>query len=125
MKFLLLAFCMGVFCFSVVEASPQTGKEEARLQGLYHQFHCMVCAGQSLAESDAKLAINMRAKIRKLVAEGKKDAEIKEYFVARYSEDILMRPPVSGHTLPLWLAPGLCALAGLAFAGIYIRRHRG
>lgn len=119
MKTLLL-----IVLFSASGALAQAENPE-RLRGLYHQFHCMVCAGQSLAESDAKLAVNMRAQIKRMLAEGKSDAEIRDYFVARYGEGILMQPPVSGSTLPLWLAPGLVALLGLVLAGFYIRRHRG
>lgn len=87
--------------------------EEARAKALFTTLHCVVCSGQSLAGSDAKIAQDIRALVRDKIAAGESDDTITAYLVERYGEAILMAPPVRPSTLPLWLAP-LLILGGIS-----------
>lgn len=89
--------------------------QETRAQALFHQLKCMVCEGQALAESDAALAVQMRAQIRQMVAHDTADAEVLAFFRARYGSQILLTPPLETDTWALWLAP-LVLLLGGAYA---------
>jgi cytochrome c-type biogenesis protein CcmH len=84
---------------------------EARARHLQSQLRCLVCQGQTIDESNAPLAADMRHLVRRQIAEGRSDAEIKDYLRARYGDFILMKPPLEPATWLLWLAPFL-ALAG-------------
>ena len=84
---------------------------EARARNLQRQFRCLVCQGQSIDESDAPLAADLRHVVRKLMADGQSDAQIGDYLKARYGNFILMKPPVEPATWLLWLAP-LLVLGG-------------
>lgn len=90
-------------------------EKEATAKGLFRELHCMVCNGQSLADSDAKLAEDMRNLIRQQLLEGQTPDAIKQFLRERYGDSILMDPPVSSSTLALWLAPLLMLLAGGAW----------
>lgn len=89
------------------------------------QLRCAVCQNQSVAESHADLAQDMRRTIAEQLAAGRSEAEIIDYFRDRYGDFVLMRPPSHGAGAPLWWAPlGLLALAG-AGAFLYLRRRIG
>ncbi len=111
------------------QAVPAEGRfadaaQEARVHNLQRQLRCMVCQGQSIDESDAPLAQDLRRLVREQIAAGKSDAEILEYVHARYGDFVLMKPPVQTHTLMLWLAPLLVLGAGGAVAWFVIARAR-
>ena len=87
---------------------------EKRLQGLSEELRCLVCQNQTLADSDADLAVDLRRQVESLVAEGRSDQQIKDYLVERYGDFVLYRPPVQRNTLALWIGP--FALLGVGFA---------
>lgn len=89
--------------------------QEKTAHSVFRELRCVVCAGQSLAESDATLAIQMRAHVRELVAQGKTEDEILAHFRARYGDQILLTPPLEEKTALLWLAP-LLLLGGGVYA---------
>jgi cytochrome c-type biogenesis protein CcmH len=89
--------------------------QEAAAQSLFHTLKCVVCEGQSLADSDATLAVQMRVLIRSMLGEGKSEEEVLTFFRARYGDRITLAPPLAGRSLPLWFAP-LTMLAVGAFA---------
>ncbi len=89
--------------------------QEKTAHSVFRELRCVVCAGQSLAESDATLAIQMRAHVRELVAQGKTEDEILAHFRTRYGDQILLTPPLEEKTALLWLAPALL-LGGGAYA---------
>ena len=97
-------------------------KLEARAVALQRQFRCLVCQSQSLDESNALLAADLRKLIRARIAEGQSDQQITDYLVSRYGDIILMKPPLESDTYLLWFGPLLILLAGGAVAGIVIRR---
>lgn len=121
LRSLVLAFLFATSAHAlVIDARLPDAAQEQRAQTLFHAMRCIVCEGQSLAESDAGFAIQMRAEIRRMVAEGQSNGAITEYFVARYGHEILQTPPLAGNTLLLWLAPVLL----LAAAAWFIRPRR-
>jgi cytochrome c-type biogenesis protein CcmH len=97
-------------------------KLEARAVALQRQFRCLVCQSQSLDESNALLAADLRKLIRARIAEGQSDQQITDYLVSRYGDIILMKPPLESDTYLLWFGPLLILLAGGAVAGMVIRR---
>ena len=78
---------------------------QARYEALIAEVRCMQCQNQSIKDSNAFLAADLRREIRELLVAGKTDAEIEEFLVARYGEFVLYRPRMAGHTLVLWVAP--------------------
>ena len=108
---LLGLFCLLFFSCSLAHAAPSA--DEARTRSLAASLRCVVCQGQSLADSQAEIAIEMRAVIHEKVAAGESDEEILHYFTERYGDSILTSPPVKQSTLPLWLAPPLLLGLGL------------
>jgi len=94
---------------------------EARVQELGKQLRCAVCQGVSIADSPASMARAQLDRVRELVAEGKSDEEIREYFVARYGEWVLLEPPAHGVNLLVWVMPGLLLLGGLFLIVNYVR----
>ena len=99
----------------------QNPQLEARYTALLHQFRCPVCQDESLADSPADAAGEMRAQIRRMLLAGKTDAEIKQYFVSRYSEFILFKPEYSLRDAWLWLLPFALLAAGIFIAVRIIR----
>jgi cytochrome c-type biogenesis protein CcmH len=86
---------------------------EKRTAALAHELRCLVCQNQSLAESNAPLAVDLRGQIREQLAAGKSESEVKDYMVARYGDFVLYRPPFNLTTLLLWGGPFLLLLLGL------------
>lgn len=78
---------------------------QARYENLIDEVRCVVCQNQTIKDSNAFLATDLRREIRRLMMEGKTDAEIADFLVARYGEFVLYRPRMSGNTLILWIAP--------------------
>ncbi len=89
---------------------------EARARALSVNLRCLVCQNQSIDDSDAPLAKDLRLLVRERLVAGDSDQEVTRFLVARYGEFVLLRPPLGTHTLLLWLTP-LLLLAGAA-AGI-------
>ena len=96
---------------------------QARYDALIDEIRCVVCQNQTIKDSNVFLAADLRRVVREQMGEGKSNAEIKDFLVARYGEFVLYRPRMSGSTLLLWLAP-LLLLAGGAFAVVRIIRGR-
>lgn len=101
---------------------PLTVDQEARLAELLPDLRCLVCQNESLAESRAPLALDLKYEVRSLVAQGKSSAEIKQYLTARYGDFVLFKPPFDARTWLLWLGPfGLVLVALL----VLVRQVRG
>lgn len=88
---------------------------EARARGLSVHFRCLVCQNQSIDDSDAPLARDLRLLIRERLTAGDSDNQVIDYLVSRYGEFVLLKPRFAAHTLVLWLGPFVILLAGLAF----------
>jgi cytochrome c-type biogenesis protein CcmH len=95
---------------------------EARALTLTQELRCMVCQNQSIEESDAPLARDLRHLVREQVSLGKSNEEIRSFLVARYGEFILLRPAFRPATYVLWFAPLFALIAGLCLAGARLLR---
>lgn len=102
----------------------QDPRLEARARALSQQLRCMVCQNQSIDDSDAPLARDLRLLVRERIARGDGDAQVIDFLVARYGPFVLLKPPFNPHTLLLWMLPPL-ALAGGAIALVLYARRRG
>jgi cytochrome c-type biogenesis protein CcmH len=88
------------------------------------ELRCLVCQNQSLADSHADLAIDLRNQVREQMKAGKTDDEIRAWLTQRYGDFVLYRPPVRSTTALLWVGPFLLLLVGLVGLGLYLRRRR-
>ena len=102
-----------------IDALPFADRaEKLRFQNLSRQLRCLVCQNESLADSQAELARDLREEVFAQMRLGKSDDEIKHYLTARYSDFVLYDPPLRGGTLLLWFGPLLVLLIG---AGVLVR----
>ena len=124
---LLPVLCVVSFLSLAQEAPPAAEDPilEKRVQRLSEELRCLVCQNQSLADSNADLAVDLRNQVRELMQQGQTDAQIREFMVARYGDFVLYNPPVKSATLLLWLGPFvLLAVAGVALVTYLRRRDR-
>ncbi len=119
---LLLVFAVPA---SAEEAVP-TGDPavEQRLKALSHELRCLVCQNQSLADSNADLAVDLRNQVREQIVAGKSDAEIRTWLTDRYGDFVLYRPPLKTTTLMLWIGPAILFVAALAALFVTLRQRR-
>ena len=96
--------------------------QEARAKALFSQVRCVVCQNESIDDSQADLAADLRKIVRTEVAQGRNDRQIKAYLVARYGEFILLKPAFSWGNAALWLVP--FAIVGLGGVGLLIQTRR-
>jgi cytochrome c-type biogenesis protein CcmH len=96
---------------------------DARLKSLESQLRCLVCQNQTLAESEAPLAEDLRKEVRELAVSGKSDDDIRAYLVARYGDFVLYKPPVKPTTYVLWFGPFLLLACGGVAWWIVVRRR--
>ena len=97
--------------------------EEARFHALVSNLRCVMCQNQSLADSNAQIAHDLRREVLGLMREGRSDAEIERFLVARYGEFVLYKPRVESKTWLLWFGPALLLLAGGIVVTRIVRRH--
>ena len=97
---------------------------EARARALHAELRCMVCQGQSIGDSDAALARDMRAIVRERIAAGESDDAIRGFLTDRYGDYVLLDPPVKPETYALWFGPAAVFVAGAAIAFALLRRAR-
>jgi cytochrome c-type biogenesis protein CcmH len=119
-----LPWCFAFVLGTSVAAATTDAALDARLKKLDEELRCLVCQNQSLADSNAPLAQDLRREVRSLADAGKSDAEIKDFLVARYGDFVLYKPPVKSITWLLWFGP-FVLLAGGAFAWWSVARRRG
>lgn len=105
----------------VIDTPLADAAEEQRARALFHEFRCVVCQSESVADSPADVARDVRAKVRALVHEGKSDAEVKHLLVESYGEFILMQPEFSEQNIWLWFMPLLLLLLG---SGMLLRQFK-
>jgi cytochrome c-type biogenesis protein CcmH len=92
--------------------SSTSSEFQMRLRALSEELRCLVCQNQSLADSNADLAIDLKREVERLMIDGKSDAEIKAFLVQRYGDFVLYKPPVQSNTALLWAGPFALLLAG-------------
>ncbi len=103
---------------------PLDAAGQRRLKALSEELRCLVCQNQTLADSHADLAVDLRNQVQELIAAGKTDAQIKQYLVERYGDFVLYKPPMQSNTLLLWGGPFALLAGGALVWGIVQRRSR-
>ncbi|HPA02422.1 MAG TPA: cytochrome c-type biogenesis protein CcmH [Chiayiivirga sp.] len=122
---LALALCLSAAPAFAVDPMPfRDAAEEARFRALAAELRCVMCQNQSLADSNAPIARDLRNEVLELMQQGKSDEEIKAFLTERYTDFVLYRPPLRGSTLWLWIAPA-ALLAGGAIVLLTVVRRRG
>ena len=123
----LLTFCLLAFGINGTarEALPaaQDPVLEARMVKIASELRCLVCQNQTIADSHAALAVDLRHQVLEQLRQGRTDQQIIDYMTARYGDFVLYRPPLKGATYILWFGPGLLLLAGLASLILVLRRR--
>jgi cytochrome c-type biogenesis protein CcmH len=111
--------------FALLVAASASADEalDTRLKALENELRCLVCQNQTLADSNAPLAEDLRREVRELATGGKSDDEIRAYLVARYGDFVLYNPPVKSTTYVLWFAPFLLLVSGAAAWWVLVRRR--
>lgn len=102
----------------------RSAAEEARFKALAAELRCVMCQNQSIADSNAPIAHDLRLEVLRLMREGRSDAEIKQYLVERYTDFVLYQPPLRAGTWLLWAGPFLLLLAGAVATAMVIRRKQ-
>ena len=97
--------------------------EETRFHALASELRCVMCQNQSLADSNALIALSLRREVLELMRAGQSDAQIKDFLVQRYGEFVLYKPRVEGRTWLLWLGPAAILLAGAVVVVVLVRRR--
>ena len=125
-RLLLVVLLMLPMIVHAKEAAPTADDPllEQRLMNLATELRCLVCQNQSLADSHADLAIDLRNQVREQMKAGKTDDDIRAWLTQRYGDFVLYRPPVRSTTALLWVGPFLLLLVGLVGLGLYLRRRR-
>ena len=98
--------------------------QEAKAKALMDTLRCLVCQGQSIADSDADMAGDMRALVRQRIAAGESPGEVRKWLVQRYGDNVTYDPPLSWVTAPLWLAPLVLLVVGILIARRNFRRRK-
>jgi cytochrome c-type biogenesis protein CcmH len=120
---LLMVLALHAYANEAVPAAQDPALEQ-RVMRLTSELRCLVCQNQSLADSHADLAIDLKNQVRSQMRAGKSDAEIREFMVARYGDFVLYRPPLKSTTALLWAGPFVLLAAGGLALGFYLRRRR-
>jgi cytochrome c-type biogenesis protein CcmH len=101
--------------------------QDAALQARYEEINaglrCLVCQNQTIADSSASLAIDLRSQVKEMIIAGKTNREILDYMVERYGNFVRFKPPVNNETIFLWAAPAVMVLGGLLIAVSIVRRR--
>lgn len=106
-----------------VSASAQAWADELdeRVNRLASELRCLVCQNQTIADSHAELAVQLKNEVRQQLARGASEDQVRDFMVSRYGEFVLYRPPVNAHTWLLWAGPAALLLLGAALAAAHWR----
>ena len=97
---------------------------EKHVMAISEELRCLVCQNQTIADSSAPLAIDLRQQVREKLQQGMSDKDVVDYMVQRYGDFVLYRPPFKLTTWLLWFGPFLLAIGGIGFLGLKLRRGR-
>lgn len=107
------------------EAAPASADPalEARMMAISSELRCLVCQNQTIADSHAELAVDLRTQVREMLQAGKTNEQITDYMTARYGDFVLYRPPFKALTAMLWIGPAAMVLIGLGALFMVLRRR--
>ena len=119
------ALALAALVASAKEAAPEAAdpRLESRMTRITSELRCLVCQNQTIADSNAALAVDLRRQTREMLKQGKSDREVVEYMTARYGDFVLYRPPLQANTALLWFGPAAMLLAGAAVLVLVLRRR--
>jgi cytochrome c-type biogenesis protein CcmH len=124
----ILLACLLVLPFAACAQTAQPTANDPvankRAVHLAEQLRCLVCQNQTIADSNAELAVDLRRQIREQIEQGRSDGQIVAFMVERYGDFVLYRPPLKGTTLLLWFGPPLLLLLGIIFLLRYLNARR-
>ena len=118
----LMALFLLLGAWPAAAQQPSRPVDEQQMYEIASQLRCVVCQNLSVADSPSEMANQMRAIVRERLASGETPAQVRQYFVERYGDWILLAPPRHGFTLVVWLAPLVAVLVGLAVVALLVRR---
>ncbi len=118
----LLAFAAAAVAVDAGQRFTDAG-EQARYERLIRDLRCLVCRSESIADSNAPLAADLRREVEEQMRAGQSDADIHRFMTDRYGDFVLMEPPVAPRTWLLWAAPALFLACGLVIVTITVRRR--
>ncbi len=120
----LLSLAVGSAAWALTpQEAPLTAAQEARYRSLIHEFRCLVCQNQTIADSNAELATDLRNQVHQRIVGGESDDEIRRYVTDRYGDFVLYKPPMSGRTVLLWAGPFVLLALALGVAVRFARRR--
>ena len=123
---LALTAVAAVLCMAASAADPESRlkdpAQEARARSLFRQIRCLVCQNESIDDSDADLADDLRKLVRTQISQGRTDAEVRKYLTDRYGDFVLLKPRFSAGNAILWIGPFAVVLIGMA--GVIMIRRR-
>jgi cytochrome c-type biogenesis protein CcmH len=122
--FLLLLWLPLAVCAQTAQPTPTDPVANRRAVHLAEQLRCLVCQNQTIADSNAELAVDLRRQIREQIAQGRSDGQIADFMVERYGDFVLYRPPVKAVTLLLWFGPPALLLFGIVLLLRYLAARR-
>lgn len=120
----LLAAALGVQAADTAVPAVADPVLEKRVMALSAELRCLVCQNQSLADSNADLAVDLRNQVRAMLSAGKSEAEVKAFMTERYGDFVLYRPPVKGTTVLLWAGPFVLLLVAVGGLFLHLARRR-
>lgn len=124
LRFWIPAFTGMTLLMGSVFAAEFTPDQEARYRHMIQELRCLVCQNQTIADSDAPLAQDLRAQVRNQILAGESNADITRYLTDRYGDFVLYNPPLKASTFLLWLGPVFLVLIALIMALMFARRSR-
>ena len=119
----LVLLLSGAPSFAEPPVTFRDDAEEQRFRHLVAELRCVMCQNQSLADSDAQIAHDLRKQVLAMIREGKSDAQIKQFLVARYSDFVLYKPELKPMTWALWFGPVLLVLGGAVAIVLIVRKR--
>ncbi len=121
----LVALCLLLRAAPAPAQQPSRPVDDQQVYEVASELRCVVCQNLSVADSPSEMANQMRAIVRERLAAGQTPAQVRQYFVERYGDWILLAPPRRGFTLLVWVAPLIAVLVGLALVALLVRRWTG
>ncbi|WP_300650403.1 cytochrome c-type biogenesis protein [Pseudomonas sp.] len=130
MKRLLSAAVLGLVLLGTAQAAIDTYEfadeaQRQRYRSLIEELRCPKCQNQNIADSDAPIAMDLRAEVYRMMGEGQSNEQIIDFLVSRYGDFVLYKPPVMARTLLLWYGPAGLLLGGFVLLGVVVLRRRG
>ena len=120
-----LTALLALACAAVSAAAPSGAELESRVERLSSELRCLVCDNQSIADSNAQLARDLKGVVREQLAAGRNEEEVIGFLTQRYGDCVLYKPPVKASTWPLWFGPFVLLAGGLVWLWRAVRRQQG